>query len=1631
MKLTTRLSPAEPGTPQSTRTLLSTAALVHLGLGAGDLALIQPADADDVVDADAEDVPRAAQVPVKLWLSPGDATPTAHVVPDILESLGLPVGAPVVVTPLTAPLLAAEGMVIDSSVAISGPTLQYLRNYLVDLQFAAVGRRITIPIRGIPITVTVRRLSGASNADLSLARITGLTKVQVALAADAASRAVAASAKSEAPPVIVGGMERPLAEIRSLINSALFRNSDYALLNLRPPRGILLYGPPGTGKSLAARVIANETQCHFIIVNGPEIVSKFYGETEERVRELFEQARANAPCILFFDEIDALCPKRDASPTEMEKRVVATLLTLLDGATQPGQPHDRVFVIGATNRPNALDEAMRRPGRLDVEVEIGIPTPDDRCKILTAVLASTRHALTPEETAELAGRMHGYVGADLAHVVREAGVRTVRRVVASGGAVKDAQITAADLESAMDSVTPSAMRESVVQVPDVKWTDIGGNEHIKQALKESVEWPLKRAADFVRFGITPPKGILLYGPPGCSKTLVAKALANESQLNFLAVKGPELYSKWVGDSEKAINQIFRKARAAAPSIIFFDEIDAIAGKRSSGDGGQSVSDRVLSQLLNEMDGVEPLVHVTIVAATNRPDIIDPALLRPGRIDRILYVGPPDCASRLEILRMHARRMACSPAVDLPALADQLDGCSGAEVVNVCQAAALRALERDVDVEQVEPEDFDYAVANLSRRITPEMIGFYDAYRAKSQLANSTNLVSGLTQIMRILEANSSQLLDSIDPQYTFSMLADKLEFPTFFRTVPNDSLEGRAMVAFINAMGWRTVATITCLDSYGRSISSAFTAYAPDYNIAIVTKVTYEPDTDRRGVDFTGLIADLRQSYARIFVVLGAPDEAIDLLIAAKAAGLVSPEYVWVGPEAWSDVFQRGRSDSTTSALIESSSGFMFVFPRDPGGALRASVFREWQAIYPDEELPAYSMLYYDCVIALARGLVKLANNVGYDNVIARNYSFDLSTFISDFDGASGRVQFEANGNRKGEFAVYNIYNGSIDQIYHLSSNLTLNPVSPPRFFSGTSVVPRDRPVPTRLYPDWSDSSTQAFVGVLCVILIIVFLALADLVAHRHVAAVRNLSFNFLVLIAIGCALMVSSFLPRIGPRTDATCQLELRLFVTGANIVLASSAAKAYRIWVIFDNAAVGVAKRISNLDLLKGLGVALAAQAAVLGVWSIAAPLRAESVSTPTTYAFRCMSAGKTATAHYVAVACLVVLEAVLLVVVLVLAYKTRRVGHAYGESVWLFYAAQNVTLVGVTLVPFSLVDFGPATLNATWVELGMRLYAIVFTFYALVGRVVVQVRKQRRREAAVRAHRAAIAAGAAAIPATSSWLWRSLRRGGGIRTPPLPPVPQGSGAADLASVTEADEGEPGASTPLTGLRFGYIDTTRKRPPRHITASYPVRSATALFASWRMYRVSLCGVSGTLIAAPVRPSDGAVIAMTQPVVATDVPEVDLTAVSGACLRVYDAHRAGGLKGTGGGCLIQFPSTAERDQWVAWITAVARVESGTLVSGQLGGGGDAAGSKNAAAGPVGMENVRFLSNFELSPSSMVATYGSVNLAPSPTAVAMTGGRTGSVSADARSSSALVGSGSMSLALPSTSPLMASESEVK
>ncbi|XP_035767054.1 ATPase family protein 2 homolog [Neolamprologus brichardi] len=533
---------------------------------------------------------------------------------------------------------------------------------------------------------------------------------------------------------MIGGLSSQLDVIKETIELPLKHPELFSNYGIPPPRGVLLYGPPGTGKTMIGRAIASEVGAHMTVINGPEIMSKFYGETEARLRQIFTEASQRQPAIIFIDELDALCPKREGAQNEVEKRVVASLLTLMDGIGSEGHS-GQLLVLGATNRPQAIDPALRRPGRFDKELEVGVPGAAERTDILQKQLKCVPCSATEEELTQLADAAHGYVGADLAAVGKEAGLHALKRALGGSHQPPSDQqlmgtvtVTLQDLQWAMSVVKPSAMREVAIDVPKVRWSDVGGMEEVKLKLKQAVEWPLKHPEAFTRMGIQPPKGVLLYGPPGCSKTMIAKALANESGLNFLAIKGPELLSKYVGESERAVREVFRKARAVAPSIVFFDEIDALASERGSSSGSSGVGDRVLAQLLTEMDGIEQLRDVTVLAATNRPDMIDKALMRPGRLDRIVYVPLPDARTRKEIFSLQFRNMPVAENVSLDHLVTRTNNYSGAEITAVCREAALLALQEDIKARHIEARHFESALNTVKPRIPDSVIQSYISYQ---------------------------------------------------------------------------------------------------------------------------------------------------------------------------------------------------------------------------------------------------------------------------------------------------------------------------------------------------------------------------------------------------------------------------------------------------------------------------------------------------------------------------------------------------------------------------------------------------------------------------------------------------------------------------------------------------------------------------------------------------------------------------------------------------------------------------------------------------------------------------------------------------------------------------------------
>ncbi|BFZ56907.1 AAA+-type ATPase [Savitreella phatthalungensis] len=532
----------------------------------------------------------------------------------------------------------------------------------------------------------------------------------------------------------IGGLTAQIKSLREVVELPLVRPHLFKRFNMSPPRGVLLYGPPGTGKTMLLRAIATESSARIFTVSGPSVVSKYMGEAEEKLRAIWTAAQKAGPSIIFLDEVDAIAPKRDgdSSNGEAESRIVASLLTLMDGMDSSA----RIVVIAATNRPNVIDPALRRPGRFDREIEIGIPDAIARQEILSIQLEDIPHSFGNAFVADLAARTHGFVGADLAAVCREAVLVSIQRCLRDSIAEEDMHVTEADVMDALPLVRPSAMREIFLETTKTRWSDVGGQEHVKQRLREAVEWPLVHPEAFKRLGVRPAKGVLLYGPPGCSKTLVAKALATESGLNFIAVKGPELFNKYVGEAERSLREVFKKARAASPSVVFFDELDAISSARGGGGlldaGGPSEgsSDRLLTTLLNEMDGIEDLQNVTILAATNRPDVIDPALMRPGRLDRLIYVAPPNLEARIAILTTQLGNMAIDSDLDRLRLADETEGCSGAEIVAMCRDAGLAAMREDIHLPAVAQRHFDLVLASLKRGITQEVLLFFEDFAAR-------------------------------------------------------------------------------------------------------------------------------------------------------------------------------------------------------------------------------------------------------------------------------------------------------------------------------------------------------------------------------------------------------------------------------------------------------------------------------------------------------------------------------------------------------------------------------------------------------------------------------------------------------------------------------------------------------------------------------------------------------------------------------------------------------------------------------------------------------------------------------------------------------------------------------------
>jgi transitional endoplasmic reticulum ATPase len=575
---------------------------------------------------------------------------------------------------------------------------EYLNKVMEGRAFAR-GDVLTLNVMGNKIDLVVTSFSPSGDAVM----MTAGTNVKI-------SDKPASAADMEVPQVSyddLGGLSNEVAKIREMIELPLRHPELFKRLGVEAPKGVLLHGPPGTGKTMLAKAVAGETSSNFISIGGPEIMSKFYGESEGKLREIFKEAEDNAPSIIFIDEIDSIAPKRDEVTGEAERRIVAQLLSLMDGLKARG----KVVVIGATNRPNSIDEALRRPGRFDREIEIGIPDRNGRLEILQI---HTRGMPLSDDVdlTKLADRTHGYAGADISALCKEAAMAALRRILPQVDLETEEipvdildriAVTKDDFKEALKDLQPSSLREVLIEKPNVKWDDIGALESAKQELKEAVEWPLKFGKVFEHMNAKPPKGILLYGPPGTGKTMLAKAVATESEANFIAVKGPEFLSKWVGESEKAVRETFRKARQASPCVIFMDEIDSIAPERGTG-SDSNVTERVISQMLTELDGLESLNDVVVIAATNRPDIMDKALLRSGRFDKSIFIGPPDRASRISIFKIHTKEKPLADDVSFEELADKTEGCTGADIAAVCNEAVMIAVRRLIEPGKTPSDD---------------------------------------------------------------------------------------------------------------------------------------------------------------------------------------------------------------------------------------------------------------------------------------------------------------------------------------------------------------------------------------------------------------------------------------------------------------------------------------------------------------------------------------------------------------------------------------------------------------------------------------------------------------------------------------------------------------------------------------------------------------------------------------------------------------------------------------------------------------------------------------------------------------------------------------------------------------
>jgi len=613
---------------------------------------------------------------------------------------------------------------IDMRLNVDEDFTNFVKNRLMERTFVEGDTTLVMMLgHAIPFTVTKTRPHG-------IVRMTYETNLQILAEPAPETKGMLRTTYED-----IGGLHEEIQRIREMVELPMRHPELFQRLGIRPPQGVLLHGPPGCGKTLLARAVANESEANFFPVNGPEIMNKFYGGSEQNVRDIFQQAQKNLPSIIFIDELDAIAPKRGEVTGEVERRVVAQLLASMDGLTG----RQNVIVIGATNRPDALDPALRRPGRFDREIVIGVPDKKGRHEILQIHTRGMPLA-KDVDLKKVEDMTHGYTGADLAGLCRETAMKALRRYLPEinveeervpPSVLEKMEIKMEDFLNAYKEITPTAMREVYVEVPTVKWTDVGGLESVKEELREAVEWPLKNPQVFKRMGIRPPKGILLFGPPGCGKTLLARAVATESEANFITIKGPEVFSKWVGESEKAIREVFRKARMASPAVIFFDEFDSLVPRRGLGYADSGVTSRVISQLLTEMDGIVTLEDVVVIAATNRPDIVDPAILRPGRFDRLIYVPDPDEKARLEILQIYTKGMPLTKDVDLAQLTSMTKNYSGADIDAVCREAGLNALRTDINAKEVSFADFKEALGKIGPTITSSIEAWYKSFIKKA------------------------------------------------------------------------------------------------------------------------------------------------------------------------------------------------------------------------------------------------------------------------------------------------------------------------------------------------------------------------------------------------------------------------------------------------------------------------------------------------------------------------------------------------------------------------------------------------------------------------------------------------------------------------------------------------------------------------------------------------------------------------------------------------------------------------------------------------------------------------------------------------------------------------------------